>query len=365
MNGEPFYSVVDASIRHVKPLSKILRPASCATLKTFGQDPRKALHLAFMHSSHCKTVILDGQPAAMWGLQRVALSDHAFVWVAFGQNSIRFPLAIVRRAREELARLQEISGALYTTIERSDERALVFAETMGFRHRSFAESPPGLFAMEFKGKPSRQALKRPPFIIHGLGRSKSAWLSQFLSYGEWTCHHEQAMHMRSMEDVRDFFNRPCTGTSETAASFGWQIITSIRPDIKQVVVLRDVEDAIQSMQDHYDREGIAVDEKLLRTAFTRNERILRKIAAVPGVLALSFDELNTREGCKSIFEFCLPYEWDEEWWKEISAQKVETDLSSFVAAYQAERDSVDHFKALCKSELRRLVKTGALKNAVN
>lgn len=127
------YTVVDASVRHVKPLSTILRPAACATLRAFGQDPRRALHRAFNSSSYCKTVLMDGQPGAMWGMHGTALSDHAFVWAAIGQNVVRFPLAIVRRARSELSVMRDKVGCLYATVQHGDARAFAFAQTLGFQ----------------------------------------------------------------------------------------------------------------------------------------------------------------------------------------------------------------------------------------
>lgn len=144
------YSVVPGSILHVKQISPSLRPAACLTLQGFGLEPRAALHRAFRASAYCRTAVLEGQPVAMWGSMGTALSDHATVWAALGQGAVRWPLAIVRRARDELSRMAERSGMLYAAIGKDDERAMLFAKTLGFVPAEIAV-PDGMIAMAFGG----------------------------------------------------------------------------------------------------------------------------------------------------------------------------------------------------------------------
>jgi hypothetical protein len=40
-----------------------------------------------------------------------------------------------------------------------------------------------------------------PFMIFALPRSRTAWLSEFLSYQGWTCWHEIAIQMRDFSEV--------------------------------------------------------------------------------------------------------------------------------------------------------------------
>jgi hypothetical protein len=77
-------------------------------------------------------VLLKGRPEAMWGMQNATLSTHAVVWTALSDTAVRFPLAVVRRARDELALMAEKVSDLYATVGRDDDRAMVFARTLGF-----------------------------------------------------------------------------------------------------------------------------------------------------------------------------------------------------------------------------------------
>src|SRR5690348_11556095 len=85
------------------------------------------------------------------------------------------------------------------------------------------------------------------FIVYALPRSRTAWLSRFLTYGEWACGHDEARHLRSVEDIKSWFAQPNTGTAETAAAPFWRTVQHISPDTKVVVVRRPVEDVLESL----------------------------------------------------------------------------------------------------------------------
>lgn len=143
------YNVIAASVRHLKPLSQQLRPAACVTLQAFGLNPRRALQRAFFGSSYCRTAMMEGRPAAMWGTHGTALSDHALVWLALGEEVAKYPLAIVRLARAELLVMRDKAGPLYATIASEDSRAAVFARTLGFQPTGDDEN--GMSLMVFGG----------------------------------------------------------------------------------------------------------------------------------------------------------------------------------------------------------------------
>ena len=48
----------------------------------------------------------------------------------------------------------------------------------------------------------------PPFVVLSLPRSRSYWLSRYLSYGGWHCGHEEIRHARTLSDVRAWLARP-------------------------------------------------------------------------------------------------------------------------------------------------------------
>lgn len=201
-----------------------------------------------------------------------------------------------------------------------------------------------------------------PFIIYALPRSRTAWLSRYLTYLDWTCYHEVGIRMREVEDIKRFFySRPNVGCSETAAGPLWQIIKHHVPDAKRVVIRRPLEDVMNAMM-NLDLSGVAYYEyDKLKRILSREIRDLEKISAEPDVLTVDYADLKTPEACAAIFEHVLPYRFDYDWWRVLDKTKVEVDVKQVILYYYANKDGVDGFKKKCKSELRRLAYAGLVK----
>ena len=141
----------------------------------------------------------------------------------------------------------------------------------------------------------------PPFVVFYLPRSRSAWLSQFLTYGEWVCGHEELRHMRSIDDVQAWFSQPNIGTAETAGAPWWRLLDKFAPNARVLVVRRPRDEVAKSLMKiagtQFDRAGL--DALLLKL-----DRSLDQIEArLPNVLSVSFDSLNeedTSRQCLSI-----------------------------------------------------------------
>ena len=200
-----------------------------------------------------------------------------------------------------------------------------------------------------------------PFIIYALPRSRTAWVSQFLSYRDWECYHESAMFMRSVDDVRAFFTSDKVGCSETAAAQGRHLIRAIAPDIKEVVILRPVDEVVDSLLS-IDLSGVATyDKDILRRNMEYGDRELRKIAKDSNVLVIDYADLDKKEVCKLLFEHCLPYKFDNEWWESLKDKNIQVDVKACFMYYHKHREAIENFKRSCKDELRKLVKIGEIK----
>ncbi len=126
------YSVVPASVRHIKFISEHLRPEAAQTSKWFGLQPRVGLRLDLIRSLYCRTAIKDGVPVAIWGAKGVTLSERAVVWLALTDLAVRFPVSIMRQARKELAELSGSGLHLSAEIDPTDKKAVQFARALGF-----------------------------------------------------------------------------------------------------------------------------------------------------------------------------------------------------------------------------------------
>ena len=127
------YQIVPASIRHVRPMCRQMRAAAVIATQAFDVDPRAALHRAFVASNYCRTALIDGKVAAMWGIVAPVLSDRATVWLVLAESTGRFPLAIVREAHNELQKAMESYSYIAMTVVPDDEASVRFARFLGFQ----------------------------------------------------------------------------------------------------------------------------------------------------------------------------------------------------------------------------------------
>ena len=181
------------------------------------------------------------------------------------------------------------------------------------------------------------ALQQPEmqnFVVCSLPRSRSAWLSQFLTYGDHYCGHEQLRYMRSLDDVKAWLAQPNTGSCETAAASFWRLLGKYAPDVKIVTVRRPVSEVIESLR----KTGLEIDEAVLRQEMIKLDRKLDQIESrMPNVLSMQFKDLENEGACKAVFEHCLPYTHDHQRWAEMSAKNIQINLPALARYVTANR----------------------------
>jgi ribosomal protein S18 acetylase RimI-like enzyme len=163
-----------------------------------------------------------------------------------------------------------------------------------------------------------------PFVVLALPRSRTLWLSRFLSYGNYHCGHDEIQHMRSLEDCRTWFRQPCIGTVETAAAPFWRLLP---PGLRIVTVRRPVEDVLASVVRVLPGCDRAAMDRLLRAADRKLDQVE---ARVPDVLPVDYEDLADEGECKRLFEFCLPYPHDPAWWAAWHPTRVSGNLPAQV-----------------------------------
>jgi hypothetical protein len=150
-----------------------------------------------------------------------------------------------------------------------------------------------------------------------------------------------------MDDVRAWFTQPNIGTAETAGAPWWRLVEKIAPGVKVLVVRRPVEEVVDS----YRRMGMGVDLDALRVGLSRLDKKLSQIEhRMPGVLSVAFDSLREEETCARVFEHCLPYCHDHEWWKLLSPLNVQIDMRQLLKYYSAHKPQLDKLTKVAKQQ---------------
>lgn len=191
-----------------------------------------------------------------------------------------------------------------------------------------------------------------PFVIFATPRSRTFWLSRFLSYGGWSCSHEEAVRLRGIGDIKSWLSQDMVGTVETAAAPHWRILRKLRPDAKIVVLRRPIDDVVKS----FAATGTIADVARLTADLRRLDYKLDQIEKrIPGVLSLSFDDLADESKCAELFEFCLPHKHDHAWWNHLSGVNLQINLPALFRYAAAHAEQLRLITSLCTHESKRII----------
>jgi len=188
-----------------------------------------------------------------------------------------------------------------------------------------------------------------PFLVFALPRSRTAWLSKYLTYGEWQCGHDEIRHCRSLDDIASWMGQPCTGTVETAAAPFWRMLGRFG-DVRVATVRRPVADVVASLQAV--APG-AFETGMATAAMMRIDRKLDQIERrLPDVLSVRFEDLATEDGCRRLWQHCLPYPFDERWHAMLAGVNIQDNLGLTIRYYHAHAPQLKKLAGLAAHRIR-------------
>ncbi len=350
------YEIRAATLADIRALANAARPMDRAEVEGWGLCWRHTLQFLYRDSTIKRVALVDGEVAAIWGVQGPIVGDDGSPWLFTTPAVERARLAFFRETKREIEAMLVTHRRLRAYTLASYERSIRFFHALGF---SFGDPEPvGVNGTAYR----LMTLERPksdrrPVVIYGLPRSRTFWLSRFLSYGDWEGWHEPAIRFRGVEDVRSWFAQDCTVTADTGAATWWRLIQSVRPDAKVLVVRRPVAEVVDSLMRLDMRGTAAFDRASLTRRLERMDRKLDQIEArVPAALSVRFDDLASEDTCARVFEHCLPYGHNPDWWGKMAAQNLQCDLPALVRYQTAHAKQINRAVASCKAETERLMR---------
>jgi hypothetical protein len=196
-----------------------------------------------------------------------------------------------------------------------------------------------------------------PYVVFTAGRSRTMWLSAFLTYGICACNFESTAKVNSFSDVVNALHIPGIGAAETLAAPAWPLLKVAAPTLRSVVVRRPLEEIIQSLVDAT-KGKVELDLPVLRKLLLRLQQALERISEHPDTLTVDFEDLDEEETCKRIFEHCLPYKHDAGWWKFMSTKWMDPDVIQLAALFQLREKEIRGLGLQCRRLLFRLGRQG-------
>jgi hypothetical protein len=128
------YTITESEPSHLDQLHARLRALDCLELMACGTPAREHLQRCYDGAVLRKTAFVEGQLAAMWGLQcGTLLSGEAYPWFLTTAAVERVPIAVVKEARRHIEGMLEVRPRLVNYVLASYRGAVRLIGVLGFR----------------------------------------------------------------------------------------------------------------------------------------------------------------------------------------------------------------------------------------
>jgi hypothetical protein len=182
-----------------------------------------------------------------------------------------------------------------------------------------------------------------PFVVFSLPRSRSTWLSVFLSSPDAPCGHDIGPTLDYPFQFAERLRSDLIGTCETGAAFAWRRIRAMLPDARFAVIRRDPLAVTRSLE----RFGIyGMEEEMWARAGH-----LEEIACEPDVLSVGFDELRRPEPCADLYRHLLGREMPHAWWAALDPVKIEVDMPRQLRMLASRYVQIEALKAMAREDM--------------
>lgn len=124
--------IVKSRLRHAAALAPLMRAEDTAeVLASGGFSPFQALRSSMRHSKVCRTALVAGEVAAIFGAMADPEPGVGIVWMLTGQAVTKHPRAFLRACRPALAELHKDFPILWNAIDARYEAAIRWARWLG------------------------------------------------------------------------------------------------------------------------------------------------------------------------------------------------------------------------------------------
>lgn len=177
----------------------------------------------------------------------------------------------------------------------------------------------------------------PPFVVFSLPRSRSAWMSAFLSTPSALVAHDLGPRLGTPGELVWRLRNEFAGTCETGAAFAWPLIRQLLPDVVFAVIRRDPADVTRSLE----RFGlVGYGEEM-----AARDRLLDEIAAQPGALSVDFNRLAEQGECSRIYDHCRGGAMPVGWWRHMDALNIQVDMARELRFLAENHGRIEAFKS--------------------
>jgi len=126
------YKIVDSDFSHISRLCGSLRYDDLAEITCFGLRPFQAIKGSFKTSYFRRSVFVENELAAMWGLSGIMLTGKGEPWLLTAKPIEKIPVSFVKEGRREIRKMLSMAPCLEGLTVESYSRAHRFLRVLGF-----------------------------------------------------------------------------------------------------------------------------------------------------------------------------------------------------------------------------------------
>lgn len=126
------FKIVETQPSHLSALANNLRPDDAREIENGGWGVRQGIWRSYRSATMRKTVLIDGEVAAVYGVGGVVLSGIGTPWLLTTAAVERYPLGSTLLARQELAAMLTMYPVLRNVVDASYHRAVRILQLLGF-----------------------------------------------------------------------------------------------------------------------------------------------------------------------------------------------------------------------------------------
>ena len=124
--------IVPARLAHVRAVTANMRAEDREEVSALGVSVRGTVLRLYRDAIWSRAALIDGEAAAIWGLNGALASFEGFPWLFTTPLVERVPLAFFRVTKGELARMLATKDTLVSGVAASYERSIRTWQMLGF-----------------------------------------------------------------------------------------------------------------------------------------------------------------------------------------------------------------------------------------
>ena len=149
------FRIIEAREYHCGQIVRRLREEHHAAIMGLGVNAHREIRAKFDDSAFRRAWLIDGRLAGLGGVTGPIASSSGFIWLALTAQATRYPVAVMKEARRQMANILSIKRDLVSSLIPGDRTAIRFATRLGFEiaHTSMVPYGDGeVIAVRYLGK---------------------------------------------------------------------------------------------------------------------------------------------------------------------------------------------------------------------